>query len=327
MPYSQPVLISGAGIGGLALARGLHVAGVPFRVYERAPTLGEVGSGLGLTMNAMRTLDTLGVGERIRAGGMPFDIGGFASHTGRLLGQMDIEEIAPGARGNNFVVHRADLHRAILDSLPEDSVVTAREVSRFEEAAGGVVLHFTEGAPVQGAALVAADGLHSPIRRQLHGDDPLRYSGQTCYRGVAPVPPPEPGVLREVQGPGRRVGICPLDTGRVYWWAAVNAPAGAPDEPLRRRDDVLEAFAGWPYAFPDLAAATPADGILRNDLVDRGPKPRGGRGRVTLLGDAAHPMLPNLGQGACSAIEDAVVLARALATHAEPDAALRAYER
>jgi 2-polyprenyl-6-methoxyphenol hydroxylase-like FAD-dependent oxidoreductase len=327
MPYKQPVLVSGAGIGGLALAQALNLTGVPFRVFERAPELGEVGSGLGLMMNALRALDALGVGERVRAGGMSFETAEIASYRGHALGGMDVTELDPGARGNNFVAHRADLHRALLKALPEGSVVTGREAVRFEEDGEGVALHFSGGETVRGTVLVGADGLNSPVRRQLHGDDALRYSGQTCYRGIAHVPPPEPGMLREVQGPGRRVGICPLDAGRVYWWAAVNAPEAEPDDPLRRRDDVLDAFEGWPFEFPELVGATAPEGILRNDLVDRGARPRWGRGRVTLLGDAAHPMLPNLGQGASSAIEDAVVLARALATHTRSEDALRAYER
>jgi 2-polyprenyl-6-methoxyphenol hydroxylase-like FAD-dependent oxidoreductase len=323
----SPVLIVGAGIGGVALVRALARVGIPCRVYERAPALREVGSGLGVTPNAVRALEHLGLGEQVREIGAPFEAAEFSNDAGRTLGRTRIRDIDPEAAGRTFVMHRAELHRALLDGVPDGIVHPDAECVGFADDGAGVTLRQRDGAEVRGRALVGADGLHSVVRRQLHGQRPTRYSGQTCYRGIAAMPPPHPGVLREVQGRGLRCGICPLDDARVYWWAAVNAPEGESDDPAGRRERVLETFAGWPFGFPEMVRRTPADAILRNDLVDRGPNARWGRGRVTLLGDAAHPMLPNLGQGACTAIEDAVVLARHLATEPDVRAALRGYER
>ncbi len=328
MTQALPVLICGAGIGGAALARALSRVGIPCRLFERAPVLHEVGSGLGVTMNGVRALGHIGLDERVREIGAPIEHAEFSSRTGRSLSRTSMRDVAPGAAESNFVMHRADLHGALLDALPGGIVSTGAEGLGFDEGSEGVILHLKGGLEVHGSMLVGADGLHSAVRRQLHGPEPLRYSGQTCYRGIARMPPVIPGVLREVQGRGRRVGICPLDRERIYWWAAINAPEDSRDDPLQRRARILEDFAGWPFDFPEMVRRTPVDAILRNDLVDRGPRSRWGRDRVTLLGDAAHPMLPNLGQGACTAIEDAVVLARCLAVHAEDRRkGLRAYER
>lgn len=323
---SDPVIIVGAGIGGLAAALALRRVGVDVAVYERAPVLHEVGAGVGLWANALRVLDRLGVGDRVRRDGSPLHVAGVCSWRGTVLSRLDLRDVLPSADAANYVVHRADLHTALADALPDGLVRTGAEVVGVEQDEDGVTAAFRDRPPVRTPLLVGADGVHSAVRTALWGPSAVRYSGQTCYRGVAPFRPDDPHVLREVQGPGQRVAVCPIGPGRVYWWAALNAPPGEADDPEARRQVLEEQFAGWPYGVPEAIAAT-AGPVLRNDLVDRGPRVRWGRGRATLLGDAAHPMLPNLGQGACTAIEDALVLARAVARHGAAPEALRAYER
>jgi FAD-dependent urate hydroxylase len=320
------VLVIGGGIGGLAAALALRRVGASVHVFERVPELHEVGAGLGLWMNAVRVLDRLGVGAEIRAIGAPLSLAEVCSFRGAVLSRLELSEVVPGADAVNYVLHRADLHAALARQLPADVLRTASECVAVRQDETGVVASFAEGPPVRGALLVGADGLHSVVRPELWGRDRTRYSGQTCYRGVARLRVPDPHVLREVQGPGMRAAVCPLGADRVYWWAAINAEAGEPDEPAARRQHLLERFRGWPYLVPEAIAATEGP-ILRNDLVDRAPLKRWSRGRATLLGDAAHPMLPNLGQGACTAIEDALVLARAVSDHGPTPEALQIYER
>lgn len=132
-------------------------------------------------------------------------------------------------------------------------------------------------------------------------------------------------MIREIQGAGKRGAVCPINERRVYWWAALNAPQGETDNFAERRDTLLKAFESWSFGLPDMIAATENE-ILRNDLVDRKPLNKWGKGRITLLGDAAHPMLPNLGQGACTAIEDGFILARCIAESGLNETALKAYE-
>jgi FAD-dependent urate hydroxylase len=322
---SDAVAIIGGGIGGLAVAVALRQIGVRVRVFERAPELSEVGAGLGLWMNALRVLDRLGVGERIRRLGAPLRVAEVCASGGAVLSRIDLQEVISETGAANYVLHRADLHAALLEQLPEGVVTTGAECVGVEQSADEVVGHFRDGAPLRTPLLIGADGLHSVVRGALWGGGALRYSGQTCYRGIAPFAPADPHVLREVQGAGQRAAVCPLGANRVYWWAAVNAPAGEADEPGARKERLLEQFRGWAYQVPEAIAATTGS-ILRNDLVDREPLKRWSQGRVTLLGDAAHPMLPNLGQGACTAIEDGLVLARAIVEHGPTPRALQAYE-
>ena len=319
------VLVVGGGIGGLAAALALHRTGFRVRVVERAPELREVGAGLGLWANAVRALDHLGLGGEIRRMGIPFRRIEGCSSSGRLLTRLDADRLLDDPRAASYIVHRADLQGILQRALPAELMQSGAECTGVEQTPASAVARFRGLPSMEAAIVVGADGFHSAVRRALWGETPVRYSGQTCYRGVARLTPDEPHTLREIQGAGQRGSVCTLSEGRVYWWAAVNAPHGEADDPGRRRDELLRRFAGWPFQLPQAIAASEGE-ILRNDLVDRPPLKRWSRGRVTLLGDAAHPMLPNLGQGACTAIEDGLVLARSLAAHGPTPLALRAYE-
>jgi 2-polyprenyl-6-methoxyphenol hydroxylase-like FAD-dependent oxidoreductase len=166
------------------------------------------------------------------------------------------------------------------------------------------------------------------VREQLLGPSLPRYAGSTCYRGVTTFKHPalRPGLMVEMEGAGLRFGMMHLTGERVYWFAAVKAPPAGVDPADGRRAEVLRRFRGWAEPVEALVQATEEAAILRNDLYDREPVPRWGEGRVTLLGDAAHPTTPNQGQGACLAIEDAVVLGRCLKDEPDLAAGLRRYE-
>jgi 2-polyprenyl-6-methoxyphenol hydroxylase-like FAD-dependent oxidoreductase len=323
----KKAIIIGGGIGGHTLAVALHQAGIASQLFERAPQLGEVGAGLGVWANAVRVLDRLSIGARIREIGMPLERGEIVSWRGRVLSSMDIQGVATEAGAGCYVMHRADLLEAIVSKVPPGVARAGMECVRIEQGADSVRAHFQNGKTAEGDILIGADGINSVVRRTLWGEEPLRYSGQTCYRGVAHVPPDDSQVIREISGPGKRCAVCPLDKHRIYWWAAINSPLGEKDDPQKRRDYLVDQYRGWPFNISEAMAATPVNAVLRNDLVDRPPLARWSKGRVTLLGDSAHPTTPNLGQGACMAIEDAMVLARALASHATVDDAFGDYEQ
>ncbi len=225
-------------------------------------------------------------------------------------------------------IHRADLLRLLAGEVSQGSIHLNADCVGFRPEQGTIISHFADEQQQQTDLLVGADGLHSVIREQLLGKEPPRYSGYTCWRGVAVFEDQHvsPGISSETWGRGLRFGMLPIGNGRVFWYATHNCPADEQDRAGERKLRLSRLFGGWWEPIGRLIDATDAGAILRNDIFDRLPVRHWGRGRVTLLGDAAHPPTPNLGQGACQALEDALVLAGCLAEQREPVAALRAYE-
>ncbi|MGF1472367.1 MAG: FAD-dependent monooxygenase [Rubrobacteraceae bacterium] len=309
-------IVVGGGIGGLAAAAALSRVGVEPVVLEKTPELREVGAGVALWANATKVLRRLNVYERIREAGA--EIGGEArSRRGRKLFSFSAAELRHRFGESNLAVHRADLHSALLAALPEGAVRLGSELVGFRQNGGYVEAKVSDGREVTGDFLVGADGLHSVVRAGVLGDGMPRYAGFMAWRGVmedaAGIVPG--GIGLNVWGRGAEFGLTSLGWGRVYWYLTRNAPEGETEKPVGRRTEALETLEEqeltWDPA-PSVVAATEQKDILRTDIYDRPPARRWGAGRVTLLGDAAHPMTPNLGQGACQAIEDAAVLADAV---------------
>jgi 2-polyprenyl-6-methoxyphenol hydroxylase-like FAD-dependent oxidoreductase len=323
---SLTVAIVGAGIGGLTAALALRQLGAKVRVFERAPEIKEVGAGLGVWANAVRVLDILGVGDRLRTAAQPMKTVGLYSANGRPLSITDMTAFTHTIGTPSFVMHRADLQGALLKAVGSESLETNRECVGLGEFSNKPVVYFASRSDFKADLVIGADGFNSIVRTSLWGDSRICYSGQSCYRGIVRIPIAQPGLLAEIQGPGKRLGYCPFAQDRLYWFACHNAPRNQPEDSRGAKAKLLEMFRGWPFDLPNAIQATPDDAIIRNDLNDRTPLKRWSRGSVTLLGDAAHPMLPNLGQGACTAIEDAAVLARSLQTESDLAAALARYE-
>ncbi|MFF5078919.1 FAD-dependent oxidoreductase [Actinoplanes sp. NPDC000266] len=311
--------VIGAGVGGLAAAVALTRRGWTVTVLEKAPALENVGAGLAIAPNGLRALDVLGLGERVRAMAALQGTAGIQRPDGGWISRTDAAAAETRFGLPTIVVHRAALIRllagAVTDSSPQAAADSAGRamtgavlrlgvpVEDVDPATGRVV---TPGGPVEADLVVAADGLHSAVRRKLFPQSPGPvYTGVTSWRFVVPRPPGDLE-LSETWGDGAVVGVVNLGDDRVYCYATAPAPPGerADDE----RAELLRWFGGWHEPIPSLMSA--ATEIIRTDIrcLDTPPKAFH-RGRVALLGDAAHAMTPNLGQGACQALEDAVVLA------------------
>jgi 2-polyprenyl-6-methoxyphenol hydroxylase-like FAD-dependent oxidoreductase len=323
-------IIIGGGIGGLSTALALRRVGIQADVFEQAAELREVGAGLSIWANAIRALEQFGVAQRVRSLGSSIDRFEVRTRAGRTLSSLSFAALERRLGVPvGVIVHRADLLRELAAGLDRGHIRCGARCVSIESSADGVRARFADGQEASADFLVGADGLHSVVRAHLHGSAKPRYAGYTCWRGVAhlEVRDPPPGLSFETWGPGARFSVHRCGPGRLIWYATRNVSEGGVDSAAGRKADVQALFRNWHAPIPEVIEATPGPEILRNDIVDRLPMANWGRGRVTLLGDAAHPTTPNLGQGACQAIEDAVCLAATLAKARDVEPALRHYEQ
>lgn len=323
------VLIVGGGVGGLATALACQLNGIRCCVFERAEQLREVGASLILAGNAVRVLNKLGLADVLRANAAPLRFSTVRSWRGDVLAELPMQEIERRFGVSAVAVHRAELQAALVQALEPGILHTNMQGIAFEQDEAGVRVRFASGDSVRGDALVGADGLYSAVRSQLVGAAKLRYAGYVAWRGVTPfhLDQSEEQTTYETWGAGKRFGFIPLTRGRASWFAVANAPEGAREENAEQeKRRVLDLVSSCHAPARAVVAATEASAIIRTDIYDRPPLTAWSHGRITLVGDAAHPMTPNLGQGACQAIEDAYVLAESLKSAPAIASALQRYE-
>lgn len=325
------VLVVGAGIGGLAAAVGLQRAGHEVVVFERAAALAELpaGGGFHLWVNSMRALQALHLAEQAEGVGAPIEQTEFWSSAGRLLGVWPVGQIGRAFDVVNLGVRRKDLHHLLAETVGDGAVRTGARCTAVEQGGDGVTVHLADRSSEHGDLLIGADGIRSTVRSQLWGERPARYAGYTQFQGIiaASEDALPAGVERVVFGRGARVVLHHVGADRHLFWACiVYGPPRGRGRTGNEKAVLQERFAGWPPPIGAVITATPEPEITWVDVYDRPPFRSWGQGRVTLLGDAAHPMTTNLGQGASQALDDAVVLVDCLARLADAPAALRAYE-
>jgi FAD-dependent urate hydroxylase len=319
------VIVIGGGIGGLSTAIGLHRAGITVSVFERSPVFSVVGAGLTLWANAIKALRKLGIDED-SLGGARFQTSEIRSSGGSRLHYSDMKQLEKKLGAPSIAIHRADLHRVLLAALPPD-VLQSRKCVGFEQNTKGVTVFFSDNSVEQADLLIGADGIHSAVRKVLFPNVRLQYAGYTAWRGVVALRGAvQPDRTSETWGRGSRFGIVPIGNKQTYWFATANVPSGRKMTAAEHKHELLARFENWHSPIGALIEATPAEDILNNDILDFDPLPRWTQGRVTLLGDAAHATTPNLGQGACQAIESSVSLSRALVEESSLPTALQRYE-
>ncbi|MEM1055763.1 MAG: FAD-dependent monooxygenase [Bacteroidota bacterium] len=323
MARIQTALIVGGGIGGLATAIALRQRGIEATVVERAPAFAEVGAGISLWPNATRVLRDLGALGLLleRAGRIN------ALHIPDASGRVLLRSPIPQPDAPALCAYRPDLIEALYAQLPEGTVRFGTTVASVHTDESGARLTFEDGSTAEADVVIGADGIHSAVRTFVTGrDEPPVYRGYPVWRGIAPLPESfVPGAISESWENGQRFGLLDVGGDRAYWYATANRPASEPSRDPKA--DVLRLFADWHDPIPEVVQATPEGAVMRSGTYDRPPLRGWSRGRAVLMGDAAHPTTPNLGQGGCMALEDAPALARCLADAASLPEAFRQFER
>jgi 5-methylphenazine-1-carboxylate 1-monooxygenase len=342
------IIIVGAGIGGLTLGLALHQAGIPCRIFESVPEIKPIGVGINLLPHATKELAALGLEDQLARVAIETKDATFFNRFGQLIYQEPLGRAA-GYDHPQFSIHRGDLQMVLLDAFRAragtERLVTGRHCLGVEQDDAGVAVTFADGPgganrfDVRGRAAIACDGINSAIRKQFFPDEgEPRYSGVNMWRGVTRWKPMLSGASMVRAGwlshgkmviyPIRATGSDGLQL--INWVAEIEAPT------YRKRDwnragsldDFIGAFADWHFEWLDVPALIrAADSVLEFPMVDQDPLPRWSFGRVTLLGDAAHPMVPRGSNGAGQAILDVRTLTAALLAHDDPAGAFASYER
>ncbi len=323
----QRAVIAGGGIGGLAAALALQQLGVDTVVLESAPRLRDGGAGLHLWSNGMLALAELGVADRILRTAPVQRVCEFRTSKGQVLGAWPVADFDQRFGAPTVAVSRSVLHAALDEALKPGTVRTRAKVVSCRRSADSVQAVLDDGSVEEGDVLVGADGLHSAVRRALHGRQAPRFNGYIAWRGHAHMHPKvvPPGTFRAFFGPGVRFTYYDIAPGVVHWMSVAGGTPGGRDT-ADVREMLLDRHRGWMEPVEEILRATDQETVIRSDVNDRRPDRRWGTGRATLLGDAAHPITFNVGQGACQALEDALSLARHLTSPRDVPSALRSYE-
>lgn len=322
--------IIGAGIGGLTAAIALQKAGIDYEIFEAAPELKPVGAGIVMASNAMQVFQRLGIDEKIMGQGLELVNAYGVDQNFKVISGLSIKEkVTPRYGIGSYAFHRARLQQALLNELDQSKIHLDKKLSSLKQSDREVNLEFEDGTSIPAELVIGADGIKSEVRKSIFGDVPLRYTGQTCWRGMTKFELPDKfkNNSYEMWGKkkGLRFGFVPTAPDEVYYFTTFYTKAGQKDgtgvkEKIR---NIYKVFGELPTK---IIESTSEENIIRSDINDFVPIKKWWEGRVVLLGDAAHATTPNLGQGGCQAVEDAYVLAQTLSTKSTLEESFREFQ-
>jgi 2-polyprenyl-6-methoxyphenol hydroxylase-like FAD-dependent oxidoreductase len=313
----EEITVVGGGIAGLTAAIALDRIGKSPVVFEAAPALKAIGAGLGLGANAIQAFAKLGIVDDVTRHGRVLRSFTIYDQRGREITRTDSAALSEKYGTSNFTIHRAELYEALLSKIDPQSIHADKRVIGIESEEGSITLRFQDGSVQETRFLVAADGIHSVVRKKLLPDSEPRYAGYTCWRAVIENADLDLEESSETWGTRKRFGIVPLADNKVYWFACINAPQNDPGYRNFGVAELRKLFQDFHDPIPRILESTRDEALLWNDIIDLKPIDRFAFDHIVLIGDAAHATTPNLGQGACQAIEDAVVLADEIQRHSD----------
>lgn len=322
---NRSIAIIGAGIGGLTAAIAFEKLGHTVTIYEASPAIRPVGAGLGLGGNAVGALKVLGIAEAVIAQGNLFQNFPILDQDGKVIYNVNSEKIKSRFSIENFTIHRAALHAVLLEQIMHSEILLNKRLINLEATEKGYKLYFEDNSAAMADIVIGADGVHSKTRNFVNPTSKVRYAGYVCWRAVIN----NPGGIEmgfETWGENGRFGAVPLSDNQVYWFLCINARTPHQYKQLKKQD-LSRIFKHYHAPIPELIAATPDEALIYNPIIDLEPQKHFAKERVLLIGDAAHATTPNLGQGACQAIEDVATLYQILQREQNIENAFKIFER
>ncbi len=324
-------IIIGAGIGGLTTAIALIQKGIDVKVYEQAPEVKEVGAGIWVAPNGLKVYDELGISNEIIASGKLLEKICIVDLKNKAISIINGEKIEDKHKFKTVAIHRASLQKILLSHIPAEKIFLGKKFKSYQQSDNSIVAEFEDGTNQEADFLINADGLKSNGRLQINSDLNLRYSGQTCWRFVIDfdLGSAEEANMYEIWAnrKGLRVGYSKINEKQVYVFITNFEKSGGKDNLETIKGDILKLCIDFPDIVKNMiATANPSD-IIRTDLFDFKPITNWIDRRAALIGDAAHATTPNLGQGACQAIEDALVIAKQLSINADIETSFKNFQQ
>ncbi|WP_312510381.1 FAD-dependent monooxygenase [Chryseobacterium culicis] len=304
------ISIIGAGIGGLTLGNVLKQHQYNFSIYESAAEIKPVGAGIMMAVNAMQVFDRLGLKEKIENAGNKVHRISITNESLKTISTTEIKNLEIRYNSCNVAIHRAELQKILSENLNSDSIKLGHPLQRIRKEEN-YLLNFENGKQIESTVVFGADGIKSPIRNQILQTGTIRNSGQKCWRGLLDIDLPEKYHQEAVEmwGKGKRFGFVKISEKKVYWYACINEKSFGTD--LK----IAEIFRDFDALALQLIESTADENIICNIISDLAPIPRWYSENLCLIGDAAHATTPNMGQGACQAIEDAYIIGKLLENH------------
>ena len=302
---------------------------MPVQVYEAASALSPVGAGILLPPNAMNILERYGLAEQVRGQGVPIESFAMLDRHGRTISKVSARYMQNRASHQAVAIHRGQLQQVLLGALRPDTLFTGKTLVQISTRSDRIEATFSDGTKASSEFIVGADGIRSAVRKRLFPTSTLRYSGQTCWRGVAALTLPVQWMnqFTEIWGIGGVFGFAPIGEQQVYWYATQKVVADGLDDTDHIKQMLTDTYGSLLEPIAALIAHTQVTHIIRNDLIDLAPLKSWAQGRSVLIGDAAHAVLPNLGQGGAQAIEDSWVLGEMLASSRSCEEAFMRYQK
>jgi 2-polyprenyl-6-methoxyphenol hydroxylase-like FAD-dependent oxidoreductase len=324
-------VIIGAGIGGLTTAIALMKKGVDVVICEQAPKINEVGAGLWVAPNGLKVFDQLGISAEMITAGKELDKISVVDLKGKPISEINGNEIQLKHKFKTLAIHRAQLQKILVSKIPSDKIFLDKKFKSYQQNENSITATFEDGSSLEADFLICADGIKSKARQQFQSALDLRYSGQTCWRFVSEfdLPEKEDAEMFEIWSSqkGLRIGYSKINDKQVYVYITNFEPSGGADNSTTIKENLIKLTSDFPKIVKEMILSAKEENIIRNDLFDFKPIQKWTDQRFALIGDAAHATTPNLGQGACQAIEDAYVLANELSAKDSISDAFTSYEK